>query len=170
MQGNRQERCKSFEWYRDSISKLRDAIPDLSLSTDIIIGFSDESTKDFEETMQLIEDIKFDTIYSFKYSIRPGTPGELMDSHVNEDVALDRLHKLQSRQREISLENNLKQVNKSYKVLVESESKNNPNEFFGRTSQNKAVYIKNINKESIGKILDITKKEAFQNSFIGEPT
>lgn len=93
-----------------------------------------------------------------------------MDSHVNEDVALDRLHKLQSRQREISLENNLKQVNKSYKVLIESESKNNPNEFFGRTSQNKAVYIKNINKESIGKILDITKKEAFQNSFIGEPT
>lgn len=164
------KRAYSVEWYRDSISKLRDSIPDLSLSTDIIIGFSDESTKDFEETMQLIEDIKFDTIYSFKYSIRPGTPGELMDSHVNEDVALDRLHKLQSRQREISLENNLKQVNKSYKVLVESESKNNPNEFFGRTSQNKAVYIKNINKESIGKILDITKKEAFQNSFIGEPT
>ena len=164
------KRAYSIEWYRDSVQKLKEAMPDLSLSTDIIVGFSDESEKDFQQTMDLIEEIKFDTIYSFKYSIRPGTPGELMTTHINDDEALDRLHLLQSRQREISLENNLKQVNKSYKVLVESETKNNPNEFFGRTSQNKAVYIKDIDKKYIGKIVEITKKQAFQNSFIGELT
>jgi tRNA-2-methylthio-N6-dimethylallyladenosine synthase len=120
--------------------------------------------------MKLIEDIKFDTVYSFKYSIRPGTPGETMSSHIDDDIALDRLHRLQSRQREISLENNLKQLNKSYKVLIENASRNNPKELFGRTSQNKAIYIKDLNKKYIGKIVDITKIEAFQNSFIGEPT
>lgn len=164
------QRTYTIEWYRESIKKLKEAMPDLSLSTDIIVGFSDESTKDFEQTMQLIEDIKFDTVYSFKYSVRPGTPGEKMNSHINEDIALDRLHLLQSRQKEISLDNNLKQVNKSYEVLIENESKNNPNEFFGRTSQNKAVYIKDIGKEYIGQIIRVTKKQAFQNSFIGELT
>ena len=163
-------RAYSIEWYRDSINRLRDAMPDLSLSTDIIVGFGDESNEDFDETMKLIEDIKFDTVYSFKYSIRPGTPGETMSSHIDDDIALDRLHRLQSRQREISLENNLKQLNKSYKVLVENASRNNPKELFGRTSQNKAIYIKDLNKKYIGKIVDITKIEAFQNSFIGEPT
>ena len=120
--------------------------------------------------MKLIEDVKFDTIYSFKYSVRPGTPGEKMSNHVSDDIALDRLHLLQTRQREISLENNIKQLKKSYKVLVENQSKNNPNELFGRTSQNKAVYIKNISEEYIGKIIEVTKTEAFQNSFIGELT
>jgi tRNA-2-methylthio-N6-dimethylallyladenosine synthase len=163
-------RAYSIEWYRDSINRLRDAMPDLSLSTDIIVGFGDESNEDFDETMKLIEDIKFDTVYSFKYSIRPGTPGETMSSHIDDDIALDRLHRLQSRQREISLENNLKQLNKSYKVLIENASRNNPKELFGRTSQNKAIYIKDLNKKYIGKIVDITKIEAFQNSFIGEPT
>jgi len=163
-------RAYSVEWYRDSINRLRDAMPDLSLSTDIIVGFGDESNEDFDETMKLIEDVKFDTVYSFKYSIRPGTPGETMSSHIDDDIALDRLHRLQSRQREISLENNLKQLNKSYKVLIENASRNNPKELFGRTSQNKAIYIKDLNKKYIGKIVDITKIEAFQNSFIGEPT
>ena len=164
------KRAYSIEWYRECILKLKESMPDLSLSTDIIVGFSDESTKDFEETMKLIEDVKFDTIYSFKYSVRPGTPGEKMSNHVSDDIALDRLHLLQTRQREISLENNIKQLKKSYKVLVENQSKNNPNELFGRTSQNKAVYIKNISEEYIGKIIEVTKTEAFQNSFIGELT
>ena len=164
------KRAYSIEWFRECILKLKESMPDLSLSTDIIVGFSDESTKDFEETMRLIEDVKFDTIYSFKYSVRPGTPGEKMSNHVSDDIALDRLHLLQTRQREISLENNIKQLKKSYKVLVENQSKNNPNELFGRTSQNKAVYIKNISEEYIGKIIEVTKTEAFQNSFIGELT
>lgn len=164
------KRTYSIEWYRECILKLKESMPDLSLSTDIIVGFSDESTKDFEETMRLIEDVKFDTIYSFKYSVRPGTPGEKISNHVNDDIALDRLHLLQTRQREISLENNIKQLKKSYKVLVENQSKNNPNELFGRTSQNKAVYIKNISEKYIGKIVEVTKTEAFQNSFIGELT
>jgi tRNA-2-methylthio-N6-dimethylallyladenosine synthase len=163
-------RSYSIEWYRECISKLKESMPDLSISTDIIVGFSDESDKDFEETMQLVEDVKFDTIYSFKYSVRPGTPGEKMTNHVADNIALDRLHHLQMRQREISLENNTKQLNKSYEVLIENKSKNNPNELFGRTSQNKAVYVKNVGEEYIGEIVKVTKIEAFQNSFIGELT
>ena len=75
-------RTYSIEWYKECILKLKEAMPDLSLSTDIIVGFSDEDENDFEKTMQLIEDVRFDTVYSFKYSIRPGTPGERIKTHV----------------------------------------------------------------------------------------
>lgn len=161
-------RSYTIEWYRESVLKLKESMPDLSLSTDIIVGFSDESEEDFNDTMQLIEDIRFDTIYSFMYSIRPGTPGEKMSSHVNEEIALDRLHRLQLRQREISLENNLEQLNKNFDVLVEGRSKNNPKDLFGRTSQNKVVNIRNLDPSYIGKIVKVRTKEAHQNSFVGE--
>ena len=81
---NSMNRTYSIEWYKECILKLKEAMPDLSLSTDIIVGFSDEDENDFEKTMQLIEDVRFDTVYSFKYSIRPGTPGERIKTHVSE--------------------------------------------------------------------------------------
>ena len=84
-------RTYSIEWYKECILKLKEAMPDLSLSTDIIVGFSDEDENDFEKTMQLIEDVRFDTVYSFKYSIRPGTPGERIKTHVSDEIAKDRL-------------------------------------------------------------------------------
>ncbi len=160
-------RTYSIAWYKDSVSKLKDAIPDLSISTDIIVGFCNENDDDFEQTMELVEEIKFDTIYSFKYSIRPGTEGEKMDFHVPDKIASNRLLRLQERQREISLESNIKDVNRTYEVLIEGISKNNPDDLFGRTTHNKVVNIRNLDKSYIGKMINVNIKEAFQNSLVG---
>ena len=161
-------RTYSIEWYRDSILKLKEAMPDLALSTDIIIGFGNESDNDFEQTMNLINDIKFDTVYSFKYSVRPGTPGEKMKFHVPDKVASQRLQILQSRQREITLQSNVEKVGKIFDVLIEGRSKQNPDDLFGRTTHNKVVNIKNIDAKNIGKILKIKIIDAMQNSLVGE--
>ena len=163
-------RTYSIEWYKECILKLKEAMPDLSLSTDIIVGFSDEDENDFEKTMQLIEDVRFDTVYSFKYSIRPGTPGERIKTHVSDDIAKDRLQRLQLRQREITLENNKKDISKTFPILIEGNSKNNPSDLFGRTTQNKVVNIKNLQSEFIGQIVNVQIQEAHQNSLVGNLT
>ena len=160
-------RTYSIEWYKECILKLKEAMPDLSLSTDIIVGFSDEDENDFEKTMQLIEDVRFDTVYSFKYSIRPGTPGERIKTHVSDEIAKDRLQRLQLRQREITLENNKKDISKTFPILIEGNSKNNPSDLFGRTTQNKVVNIKNLQSEFIGQIVNVQIQEAHQNSLVG---
>ena len=163
-------RTYSIEWYKECILKLKEAMPDLSLSTDIIVGFSDEDENDFEKTMQLIEDVRFDTVYSFKYSIRPGTPGERIKTHVSDKIAKDRLQRLQLRQREITLENNKKDISKTFPILIEGNSKNNPSDLFGRTTQNKVVNIKNLQSEFIGQIVNVQIQEAHQNSLVGNLT
>ena len=163
-------RTYSIEWYKECILKLKEAMPDLSLSTDIIVGFSDEDENDFEKTMQLIEDVRFDTVYSFKYSIRPGTPGERIKTHVSDEIAKDRLQRLQLRQREITLENNKKDISKTFPILIEGNSKNNPSDLFGRTTQNKVVNIKNLQSEFIGQIVNVQIQEAHQNSLVGNLT
>ncbi len=163
-------RTYSIEWYKECILKLKEAMPDLSLSTDIIVGFSDEDENDFEKTMQLIEDVRFDTVYSFKYSIRPGTPGERIKTHVSDEIAKDRLQRLQLRQREITLENNKKDISKTFPILIEGNSKNNPSDLFGRTTHNKVVNIKNLQSEFIGQIVNVQIQEAYQNSLVGNLT
>ena len=160
-------RTYSIEWYKECVSKLKEAMPDLSLSTDIIVGFSDESENDFEKTMKLLEDIKFDTVYSFKYSIRPGTPGEEMTNHVSDQVATERLKRLQSFQRNITFESNKRDINKTFPILIEGNSRNNPGDLFGRTTQNKVVNVKNLETEFIGEIVDVEIQEAHQNSLVG---
>ena len=160
-------RTYSIEWYNECVSKLKEAMPDLSLSTDIIVGFSDESENDFEKTMKLLEDIKFDTVYSFKYSIRPGTPGEEMTNHVSDQVATERLKRLQSFQRNITFESNKRDINKTFPILIEGNSRNNPSDLFGRTTQNKVVNVKNLETEFIGEIVDVEIQEAHQNSLVG---
>jgi len=160
-------RTYSIEWYKECVSKLKEAMPDLSLSTDIIVGFSDESENDFEKTMKLLEDIKFDTVYSFKYSIRPGTPGEEMTNHVSDQVATERLKRLQSFQRNITFESNKRDINKTFPILIEGNSRNNPSDLFGRTTQNKVVNVKNLETEFIGEIVDVEIQEAHQNSLVG---
>jgi tRNA-2-methylthio-N6-dimethylallyladenosine synthase len=161
-------RTYTIEWYRDRIELLKEAIPDLALSTDIIIGFGNEDENDFQMTMDLINLIEFDTVYSFKYSIRPGTPGEKMKSHVPDNVASERLHILQARQKEITLKKNLECLGKIENVLIEGFSKQNQNDLFGRTSTNKVVNIKNLDESHIGKIINVKIIEAMQNSLIGE--
>ena len=161
-------RTYSIEWYKQRIEMLRGLIPDIALSTDIIIGFGSESEKDFEETMDLINLIEFDTVYSFKYSVRPGTPGEKMEYHVPDDKASKRLSILQQRQKEITFKKNCDNLGTIKEVLVEGYSKQNKNDLYGRTTHNKVVNIKNLDDSNIGKLINVKITEATQNSLIGE--
>ena len=161
-------RTYSIEWYKQRIEMLRDLIPDIALSTDIIIGFGSESEKDFEETMDLINLIEFDTVYSFKYSVRPGTPHEKMEYHVPDDKASKRLSILQQRQKEITFKKNCDNIGTIKEVLIEGYSKQNKNDLYGRTTHNKVVNIKNLDDYNIGKLINVKITEATQNSLIGE--
>ncbi len=128
------------EWYLDRVNKIKSTIPNCGLSSDIFCGFSDESETDFEQTMDLIRTVKYDSAFMFKYSVRPGTfaANKLIDN-VPEKIKIKRLNNMIKVQNQISLENNKKDIGKSFEVLIEGKSKRSDKEYFGRTQQNKVV-------------------------------
>lgn len=130
----------SREWYLERMEAVRRIMPDCSISTDIITGFCTETEEDHLETLSLMEYSAFDYAYMFKYSERPGTPAaKKMEDDVPEDVKGRRLQEVIDLQSRMSLESNKRDLGKQFEVLVEGPSKKNPEEFCGRTSQNKMV-------------------------------
>lgn len=130
----------SREWYLERMEAVRRIMPDCSISTDIITGFCTETEEDHRETLSLMEYSAFDYAYMFKYSERPGTPAaKKMEDDVPEDVKGRRLQEVIDLQSRMSLESNKRDLGKQFEVLVEGPSKKNPEEFCGRTSQNKMV-------------------------------
>ncbi len=138
----------------------------MAVSSDIIVGFPGETEKDFEQTLKLIEEVEFDTCFSFKYSPRPGTPAAEMEDVIDSDTAGKRLSILQEFQRKITYKKNQVRVGKVEKVLVEGVSKNDSEHLMGRTSQNRIVNFSSKNN-LVGKIIDIKIKSGFQNSLLG---
>ncbi len=128
------------EWYLGRVAAIRRYLPDAGLSTDMFTGFHDESEEDFQQTLSLMREATFDSAFMFKYSERPGTlASRTMPDNVPEEVKIDRLNRMIALQNELSLESNLRDVGKEFEVLVEGTSKRNPDELFGRTSQNKVA-------------------------------
>ncbi|MEE9253007.1 MAG: tRNA (N6-isopentenyl adenosine(37)-C2)-methylthiotransferase MiaB [Thermodesulfobacteriota bacterium] len=154
-------------WYLEAVDRLRDAVPDMALSTDIIVGFPGETAEDFDDTMKLIEQVQFDGIFSFKYSARHGTPAAELRNAVPDEAASTRLRELQELQREITLKKNQARVGVVEEVLVEGESKNSPELVSGRTSQNRIVNF-NGKLELKGEIAKVKIVKAFQNSLRGQ--
>lgn len=140
----RMNRKYTREWYLDRVRAIREILPDAGLSTDMFTGFSGESEADFEQTLTLMREAGFDSAFMFKYSERPGTfASEHLPDNVSEDVKIERLNRMISLQNELSMASNKADIGKEFEVLVEGESKRNPDEVFGRTSQNKvAVFAK----------------------------
>ncbi|NLM97249.1 MAG: tRNA (N6-isopentenyl adenosine(37)-C2)-methylthiotransferase MiaB, partial [Halanaerobiaceae bacterium] len=114
------------EKYLELISAIRKEVPDSSITTDIIVGFPGETEKEFEETLGLIKEIRFDSAFTFIYSKRTGTPASTMEEQVPEDIKSRRLKELMDIQNQISLEKNQEELGKTLEVLIEGESKNNP--------------------------------------------
>ena len=128
------------EWYLDRVAAIRRILPDAGLSTDMFTGFHDETEEDFEQTLSLMREAGFDSAFMFKYSERPGTlASREMPDNVPEEVKIARLNRMIELQNELSLESNRRDIGKTVEVLVEGPSKRNPDEYCGRTSQNKFV-------------------------------
>lgn len=128
------------EWYLDRIAAIRKAMPDCGISTDMFTGFHDESEEDFQETLTLMREVGFDSAFMFKYSERPGTyASKNLPDNVSEEVKIDRLNRMIALQNELSHESNLRDIGKTFEVLVEGFSKRSKDDMFGRTEQNKVV-------------------------------
>ena len=153
--------------YKSIIRKLRVARPDISLSSDFIVGFPGETEEDFEKTMNLIEDVGFDTSFSFVYSPRPGTPAVELEDDTPQDVKLARLARLQKRIEEQAMAISQAMVGTVQRVLVEGTSKKDANELAGRTDNNRVVNFVG-NPRLINHFVDVTITSALPHSLRGE--
>ncbi len=127
------------EEYLTLIKKIKNTFPEASITTDIIVGFPGESEEDFQDTLSLVEEVCFDSAFTFIYSPRTGTPAAQMPEQIAESVKKSRLQRLMNVQNRISLEINQKLKGKVVEVLVEGESKTSPDMLTGKTDTNKTV-------------------------------
>ena len=128
------------EEYLAKVDAIRRIIPDCGLTTDIFVGYHDETEEDFQQTLSLMKTVRFDSAFMFKYSERPGTyAAKHLPDNVPEEVKIERLNELISLQTEVSAEQNRKDIGKTFEVLVEGYSKRSREQLMGRTEQNKAV-------------------------------
>jgi tRNA-2-methylthio-N6-dimethylallyladenosine synthase len=135
------KRSYSREKYLDKVAMAREIIPGLALTTDIIVGFPGETEEDFEQTLSLVEEVRYDSAFTFQYSPRPGTVAATMEDQVPHDVVTERFNRLAEAQHRISLERNEAHVGEIMEVLVEGPSKKNPDKLTGRTRTNKLVHF-----------------------------
>jgi len=153
--------------YKSLVRKLRAARPDISLSSDFIIGFPGETEADFEATMKLIDDLGFDASFSFIYSSRPGTPAADMADDTPQDVKLARLSRLQKRIEEQAAVISASMVGSVQRMLVEGPSRKDPKELAGRTDNNRIVNFPG-NPRLINNFVDVTIVSALPHSLRGE--
>lgn len=156
------------EDYMDLVQKLRNVRPDIAITSDVMVGFPQESLEDFELTLDLIRKVEFDSLYSFKYSDRKGTLAETMQGKIPEPEKSSRLSVLQQLQKGITLKKNKQLEGIEVEVLVEGQSKKG-GQLTGRTDTNKVVNFINDNN-IIGTLVGVTIKVAFANSLWGERT
>ncbi|WP_090718881.1 tRNA (N6-isopentenyl adenosine(37)-C2)-methylthiotransferase MiaB [Nitrosomonas sp. Nm166] len=153
--------------YKSIIRRLRAIRPDISLSSDFIIGFPGETEADFAATMRLIEEMNFDDSYSFIYSPRPGTPAADLPDDTPQEVKLERLQRLQAQIHQQSRKIGQQMVGSIQRVLLEGVSKKNTDEFFGRTDNNRVVNLAS-NPDLIGCFVDVRITEARSHTLRGE--
>ena len=153
--------------YKSTIRKLRAIRPDLAMSSDFIVGFPGETEDDFDRLMKLVDDIGYDTSFSFIYSPRPGTPAAALHDDTPHSVKLKRLQRLQA-----TLDESVRAISASrlgtvQRILVEGAARKTPNALFGRTECNRAVVFSGPDR-LIGQLIDVRITEAPQRSLVGE--
>ncbi len=142
------------EQYLNLVEKMKNKIPNLTLSTDIIVGFPGETEEEFEDTLDVVRKVNFEQVYMFIYSRRVGTPGDKMENQVPEEIKHKRFNKLKELVESQMEESNKKYIGTIQKVLVEGESKNNKNMLSGRTDSNKVVVFEG-DKSLIGQVIEL---------------
>ena len=162
----RMKRDYTREIYLSKVEYLRRRRPDIALSTDIIVGFPGEAEKDFELTMDIVREVEYSNVYSFKYSSRPYTAALRLEDNVSEEEKSCRLNDLQDLQKEIQLRLNATLVGTTQEVLVESHSKKDDELMSGRTSCNRVVNFRG-SENQIGRFLPVDITAATANCLLG---
>ncbi|AGK97517.1 tRNA (N6-isopentenyl adenosine(37)-C2)-methylthiotransferase MiaB [Clostridium pasteurianum] len=155
------------EYYIDLIRNIKREIPNIALSTDIIVGFPGETEEDFKDTLDLIREVEYDSAFTFLYSPRKGTPAAEMDEMVSEEVKHERFNRLVNLVNEISAKKNREYNNEIVEVLVEGTSKNDETKLMGRTRTGKLVNFEG-SKENIGNLVKVKITKAQSFSLYGE--
>ena len=153
--------------YKAKIRSLRRIRPDISISSDFIVGFPGESEADFAATMKLIEEVGFDNSFSFVYSARPGTPAAELPDTTSEDVKKQRLKILQSRISQQSQAISRKMVGSCQEILVTGISRKDPGQLQGRTENNRVVNFSCDDHSLIGQFVRVQVQDALPNSLRG---
>jgi tRNA-2-methylthio-N6-dimethylallyladenosine synthase len=161
------KRNYTVDEYKNKVARLRRVRPGISLSSDFIVGFPGETDSDFEDTMNLIDEVRFDHSFSFVYSPRPGTPAADLPDPVPARVKKERLARLQSRIDELGRAVSESMVDSVQRVLVERPSKKDAQQLSGRTENNRVVNFP-ASRNLIGQFTDVRITEALPNSLRGE--
>ena len=155
--------------YKSIVRRLRVARPQISISSDFIVGFPGETDEDFERTMELVEAVRFDGAFSFIYSARPGTPAASLKDETPAEVKLARLQRLQKRLQELSEEYSAAMVGTRQRVRVEGPARKDPGELAGRTENNRVVNFAGP-ASLLGRYVDVQITAAFPHSLRGRVT
>ncbi len=153
--------------YKSKIRRLRSIRPDISISSDFIVGFPGETETDFAATMKLIQEIGFDTSFSFVYSARPGTPAADLPDNEDESLKKKRLKILQDRIVQNAIEISRRMVGTRQTLLITGVSKKDPGQLQGRTENNRVVNFSTDNHQLIGQFAEVEITEALPNSLRG---
>lgn len=152
----RMNRGYTREYYLDLVRKVREAVPGISLTTDIIVGFPGETEEDFQETLSLVEEVRFDSAFTFIYSPREGTPAARFKDQIPEEVKKERIYQLIELQNKISAEHMQRLVGTAQELLVEGKSENG---LVGRTRTNRLVHFSGA-ESLVGKLVTVEITEA----------
>ena len=164
----RMNRKYNREYYLNRVEAIRTILPDASITTDILCGFSNETEEEHAETLSLMREVGYDLAYMFKYSERPGTlASKKMPDTVGEETKIRRLNEIIALQNSISKAQNRADIGKTFEVLVEGRSKKNENELKGRNSQNKTVIFPKGNAK-VGDFVQVRVNSATSATLIGE--
>ncbi len=157
----------TWEMYQETLAYMRQKMPDITVTSDLIVGFPTETEEEFEETLHAVRTVRYDQIFTFIFSPRTGTPAAVMDGQISDAVKGDRMKRLLDVQNEIMLEKNQALIGKEYHILCEGRSKYNDALFSGRTEGGKLVHFA-ADDADIGTIVAVRITDAETFSLMGE--
>ncbi|MNM64934.1 (Dimethylallyl)adenosine tRNA methylthiotransferase MiaB [compost metagenome] len=155
------------EQYIELAKKIKAEIPEVSITTDIIVGFPGETDEDFEDTLELVKEVEYDSAFTFIYSRRNHTPADRMENQIPEEIKHERFNRLVKTLNEIVERKNKAYENKTVEVFVEGTSKNQESRLTGRTRNGRLVNFEG-SKDSIGKLINVNITKAGSFSLTGE--
>lgn len=161
------QRLYTREQYLERIAWMKAARREISITSDIIVGFPGETEADFEATLSLLDEVEYDSIFGFKYSPRPNTPALTLDDAISDEEKVRRLAVVNERQREIQKRRNQKYLGTTLEVMVEGKNEARK-QWIGRTSQNKVFNFTAAGQPRVGSYVDVVTTGCFPNSLVGE--